>query len=130
MPLNERNCRTFHRKLYAGQLQTVTVHKRNDDMQASVVTAHKLFDCRWSSIAKSGQPIAGDQTSDHFRELHIPTIELHRVGILHINPLDRFIDKQGRTWQPESQQVITVKLFETHHCVQCRRCDDNPVPGV
>lgn len=130
MPLRKENTKHFHRGLYAGQLETITLLKRNDDMDASVVTAYKVFDCRWSSIDKSGQPIAGDEATNHFRTLHIPTIELSRIGVLHINVLDQFKDKEGRTWQPETNQKIEAKLWENHVCIFCRRCDGVKVHGV
>lgn len=130
MPLNERNTRSLYNHLYLGQTEKITILKRNDDMDAAVVTPHVIYRARWSRILKHGQPIAGDEATDHFRQLHIPRSELDRVGILHINVLDRFVDKKNRTWQPETNQVIRVQLFENEICVDCRRCDGVVVPGV
>ncbi len=121
MPLNERTTRTFHRTLYAGILQTVTLLKRDNDQQMGTVTSFKMFGCRWSKIFKSGEPIFKDILSSHPRTLHIPRIELDRIGIEFITPADRFVDKKNRVWQPESTTTITVKLFENHVCVDCLR---------
>lgn len=122
MPLNRYNTRTFHRTLYGGGiLETVTLLKRNDDLQQGTVRALKLFECRWGQITRTGETIAGDITSDHRRTIHIPVTELKRVGVAYINAADRFVDQDGRTWQPESPTVITVKLLENHVCVDCLR---------
>jgi hypothetical protein len=123
MPLNEKNTRTFHRTLYGGtgMLQTVTLLKRDDDQRQGNVTAYKLFQVRWSRIFKTGEPILGDMSSSHTRTVHLPRIELDRVGVAHINALDRFVDREGVTWQPESTTNITVKLFQNHICVVCLR---------
>ena len=92
MPMNARNVRQFHKTLYAGQLETVTLLKRNPDMDASVVTSYVLFNCRWSKLTKKGQQLDGEDTSNYQRTLHIPREELDRVGVNFINALDRFID--------------------------------------
>lgn len=120
MPLNKDNTRTFHRTLYAGQLETVTLLKRDDDQQEGTVRSVVLFDVRFSRIRKAGQPLRGDVSTGLFREIHIPRIQLDRVGVAYINVLDRFVDQSGRTWQPETDQPIQVKLFENHVCVMCR----------
>jgi hypothetical protein len=119
MPMNKRNVRSFHKFLYAGQLETVTILKRNPDLNASVVTAYDLFNCRWSRLTKRGQQLDGEDTSNYRRTLHIPRAELDRVGVNYINALDRFIDQENRYWQAESQLTITVKLFQQHICVEC-----------
>jgi hypothetical protein len=121
VPLNKNNTRTFHRTLYAGQLETVTLLKRDDDQRQGVVRSVKLFECRWSAIAKTGETYDGDMVSDHRRQLHIPRIIMDRAGVNYINPADRFVDKEGRTWCPESTEVIDIKLFENHICVMCQR---------
>lgn len=131
MPLTRDNCKFFQRTLYGpGILEKVTLLKRNDDMDASVVTSYLIFDIRWSRTIKSGQPIAGDELSNHYRTIHIPQLELDRVGVHHVNPLDRFVDKEGRTWQAESPQTITIQLLGNHICIECRRCDGINVLGV
>lgn len=122
MPLTRDNTRTFHRTLYGpGILETVTLLKRNDNQQQGVVRSVKLFDCRWGQIAKQGETYDGDMTSDHRRQLHIPRIELERAGVNYLNPADRYVDKQGRTWCNESTEVIDIKLMENHVCVWCQR---------
>lgn len=45
MPLRKNNTRTFHRTLYAGELQTITLLKRGDDQQEGTVRKVILFDC-------------------------------------------------------------------------------------
>ncbi len=111
----------FYRRLYGGKgmLQTVTLYKRNDDQQEGVVRTVQLFNCRWSMIFKTGEPLEGEMLSNHSRRLHIPTIELDRVGVHYINPIDYFKDRDGRFWQPESPQMITDKLLERHWCCDC-----------
>ena len=123
MPLNKKNTRTFHRTLYGTILEPVTLLKRGNDQQQGTVTGMSLFNCRWSRIFKSGQTLQADMTSSHRRTLHIPVVELDRVGVAFLNALDRFVDVEGRYWQPESGNTITVKLIENHVCVECLRVD-------
>ena len=117
MPLNRRTTRTFHRQLYATELESVTLLKRKDDQKQGTVVSYKLFECRWSRTIKTGEPLAGEMLSSHAAQLHIPRIMLDKVGVHYINPTDQFIDRKGRTWQPESTTTITNKLFENHVCV-------------
>ena len=124
MPLlTKNNCRTFHRKLYGGMgaLETVTLLKRGDNQQQGTVTQYTLHDIRHSPITKTGETITGDTVSDHHITWHIPRVELDRIGVYYLNPLDRIKDSQGRYWQPESDTLITVKLMETHLCLECVR---------
>lgn len=123
MPMDPSNVRTFHRALYGKILESVTLRKRGDDSMESVFTDHRLYECRWSRIFKQGEPIQKDMSSDHRRVLHIPRIQLDRVGVHYINAIDIFIDKDGRWWQPESTTLIEVKLMEQHICVACLRID-------
>lgn len=123
MPINRKNQKTFHRHLYAGMNETVTLHKRGNDQRQGTVTKYLLFQCRWSKIYKAGEPLQADMSSAHSRRLHIPVIELERNGIAFINAADEFIDKEGRHWRPESKQTITVQLIQQHFCVDCVRCD-------
>ena len=123
MPMNARNQRTFHRTLYAGMLEKITLLKRNDNQQQGTVRAITLYQCRRSMIFKKGQTIAGDELSDHRVTWHIPRVELDRVGVAFLNPLDIIKDNKNRYWQPESPTTITVKLFEVHVCVDCLRAD-------
>lgn len=133
MPLGENNTRTFHRTLYsgAGMLQTVTVLKRGNDQKQGTVTTFKLFECRWSKITKEGETIQADMVAEHKRVLHIPRIEMDRVGIGYFNVLDRFIDRNGRYWQPEAMEAgeIEIKLLENHWCVPCLRVDPPKDPN-
>jgi len=130
MPLNPNNVRSFHRTLYSGILETVTLLQRDDGMNASQIRTVKLFNVRWSRARKRGQQLDGDVSSDHRRELHIPQSEMDRVGVKHINPLYRFIDKDGRYWMPESDDTITQQLMMQHWCVPCQRTDPIPTSGV
>ncbi len=123
MPLRPENCRTFHRHLYIGWNEVFTLLKRGDDMSASQVTTYTLYDCRPSRIFKTGEPIAGQMMSSHKRTIHIPRIEIERVGVQYLNPLDRLIDRQGRYWQPESTTLMTVKLGLQHICCECLLTD-------
>lgn len=119
MPLRPELVRTFHRCLFSGWNQTVQLLKRKDDQQAGTVTRYELYDCYWGLVTKSGQPIKGEMQTSHRRTLHIPRIELERVGVHYIMPLDRFIDAEGRTWQPESTTQIAEKLQFQHVDVDC-----------
>jgi hypothetical protein len=121
MPLRRGNTRTFHRTLFGGILETITLMKRGDDQQQGTVVSYVLFQCRRGLITKTGETLAGDMVSSHRTIWHIPRIELDRIGISYLNPLDQIVDSQGRTWQPESTTEIVDKLFENHLDVQCLR---------
>lgn len=122
MPLNQSNCRTFTRKLFAGQLRTITLLKRDDDQREGVVTSYVLYECRRSLITKSGEPLAGDMSVDYRTVWHIPRRELDRVGVNYINVLDRIVDNVEKiTWQPEAQEEISNKLFSNEIDIQCVR---------
>ena len=125
MVLGKNSTRTFHRGLYCGKgmLEKITILKRNDDQQQGTVRSIVLFQCRRSQIFKTGEPLQGDMSAGHQTVWHIPRIELDRVGIDHLNALDRIIDPQGRTWQPEATTMITQKLFDNHVCISCLRVD-------
>ena len=124
MPLNKTNTRTFHRTLYAGILEKVTLLKREDDLRQGTVTSYTVYQIRWSRVYKSGEPFQGDMHSDHRRTIHIPRVELDRIGVAYINPADRFVDEQNRIWQPESTTQIVIPLFSNHICVDCLRADN------
>jgi len=130
MPLRPETVRTFHRTLYAGWNQTIILLKRGDDMQGVVVTPYTLFDCRPGQITKTGEPIQNQMLSDHRLPWHIPRIELDRVGVHYINPLDRIVDKYGRYWQPESTTEIIGKLSMQHVCVFCLMTDPPTGPST
>ena len=121
MPLGPHNTKTFHRTLYSGILQTVTVLKRNPDQQQGTIRAVRLFECRWSKTFQAGEPVAGIVASEDHRVLHIPRIELDRAGIEYFQADDRFVDQEGLTWQLESTNTVTTKLFLNHMCVAVRR---------
>ena len=136
MPISRYNQRTFHLHLYGspGMLQTITLLKRGDDQQEGTVTSIVLFQCRRSAIHKTGEAIAGDMLSNHRTVFHIPRIELDRVGIQYITPLDRIVERwknsppSTRTWQPEATTMIDVKLMETHLCLACLLLKSDPNP--
>ena len=121
MPMNRMNTRTFHRFLYAGMLETITLLKRNDNQQQGTVTSYIVHQCRRGQIFKTGETLAGDMISDHRTTWHFPRTELDRIGINYLNPADRIVDGKGRYWQPESTTEIRIKLFENHLCVDCLR---------
>ena len=132
MPLTKLNQMTFHRHLYAGELKTITMLKRDDDQREGTVRAVTLFDCRRGQVTKTGEPIQRDMLSNHSTVWHIPQIELRRVGIDHVNPADIIVestDDSGmalpipRYWQPESTTVILLKLFWNMANVDCFRID-------
>jgi hypothetical protein len=124
MPLRPGLVRTFHRTLFAGWNQMVTLLKRGDDQNEGTVTQYKLFNCRWSMIASTGEMIQADMTADHRRILHIPRIELDYNGIPYINSLDIFVDStQGRYWQKEATTEQHSKLSEQHLDIFCLRVD-------
>lgn len=124
MPMRKSNQRTFHRRLYAGQLQRLTLLKRDDDLRQGTVRSCSLFQCRRSEITKTGQTIQHDMTSNNRCTWQIPRTELDRVGVNYLNPLDRFYDPvDGGTWEPESTTLITVRLFGNWISVDCLRVD-------
>ena len=119
--IGENTQNWFYRRLYGGKgmLQTVTLLKRKDDQAQGTVTSHVLYRVRWSMRFHSGESLLGEMAAGDSVRLHIPNVRLKAIGVHYINALDRFVDRSGRTWQPESNQVITVKLIETHTCVDC-----------
>lgn len=129
MPLRKSNTRSFHKKLYAGELETITLLKRDNNFRAMVITKYTLFNCRMGQITKSGEQLDNDQTSNMRRTLHIPREELDRVGVQYLKALDTFIDSQNRFWQAQSDTTITGKLWENHYDVECVRIDPpkNPI---
>jgi len=126
MPIRRSTTRTFHRNLYAKILQSCVLLKRNDDQQEGTVTSYQLFNCRRSRISRSGEPLVGDESSNHSCSWHVPRVELSRVGVDHIMVLDRIVDVYGRYWQPESTTYIIDTLIENHVCINCLRTDPYP----
>ena len=104
-------------------METVTCLKRNDDLQEGTVRSVTLHDCRWSMIYKLGEPIQSSMASEDNRVLHVPRMSMEKGRIDYFNAVDRFVDKYGRYWQPESPQTLTSKLWENHLCIECRRTD-------
>lgn len=122
MPLNPKNTRRFHRRLYAGQLETVTLIKRNPDQQAGTTKSYKLFNCRHSYYYRIGEPHVEDLDTGNNCVWHIPREELDRVGVAYINQLDVIVDKRGRHWQPEANTAgMTMKLWENHIDMACKQ---------
>lgn len=129
MPLNASNQRTFHRRLFSEQIRPVTLLKRGPDQQQGTVRAIKLWEAWPSSISKQGEPLQGDMTTEHTITWHFARIELDRVGVAYLSALDRVVDHEGRTWQPESDDLIEVKLFQVHVHMRCKRADP-PASGA
>lgn len=123
MPMNRSNTKTFTRRLFAGMIETVTILKRNNDQQQGTVTAYTLFNVRNGPKVKTKEPIQRDMSADYRTTFHVPTIELHRVGIHYINAADRFVKKDGSYWQPESDTTITVKMLDNEIDIDCVRVD-------
>jgi hypothetical protein len=124
MPMRKSNTRTFHRRLYGGQLQRLTLLKRDDDLRQGTVRALQLFQTRRGAITKTGQTLQHDMVTNQRCTWQLPRTELDRVGVAYINPLDRFVDPvEGGTWQPESTTSISVKLFGNWVSVDCLRID-------
>ncbi len=117
--------KVFHRYLFAGMNETLTLLKRLPDQQSGTVTSYLLFDCRRSVIHKAGEPIQGDMSSRHYTVWHIPIIEMERIGVSYIGPLDRIVNFEG-TWQPESGQDISTKLIAQHIDVACLMVAPSP----
>ncbi len=120
--------RDFHRRLYAGMLQTITILKRDNDQQQGTVRRVSVANCRQSMVFKDGEPIQGDMTSNHRCVWHLSKIDLDAAGVTYINAADR-IDNTNAPfgvpgiWQPESGTEVIVKLFGNHVCVSCLRVD-------
>ena len=127
MVLKRNTTRTFHRRLYAGEMEKVKILKRNDDQQQGTVRALICYQARRSAIIKTGETYQGDMIGDHTTVWHIPFVEMQRLGINYFNPADRIVQLEGRekgnTWMPEATTVIDVKLFGNHIDLACKRCD-------
>jgi hypothetical protein len=128
MPLRKINQRTFYKRLYSGQLKTITLLKRNVDLQQGTVTTYTMYGVRRSRITKTGETIQADMTSNHRTVWHIPRTEMDRLGLTDINALDRIVEQsiyptETRWWQPESTVTIDIKLFEDMITIACVRID-------
>lgn len=118
-----KTTRFFHRWLFSGRTEKVKLLKRKDNQQQGTVTEYALYECRWAGITKQGETIQQDIQVGHRRILHVPVSELERIGVEYINPADRFVDKENRYWQPESDDTIFVKMFGNHLDIPCQRID-------
>lgn len=123
MPLRKEMCGTFHRTLFSGWNQTITLLKRDDDQREGVVRSLMLFDCRKGMETKTTEPIQADMSANHSVIWHIPVVEINRVGVRYFNALDRIVDEQNEWWQPEATTEIILKLGRTHFDLVCLRVD-------
>lgn len=124
MPLRKNNTRHFHRVLYSGQLETVTLLKREDGQKSGNVRSILLFEARRGMEYKTGEPIQGEMSSAHSMEWHLPVSELEANGVTYINPGDAIVDENGFKYQYESESgSLTTKLFRNHICMPCVRRD-------
>lgn len=121
--LRKKVMRNAHRYISSGRQEKVELLKRDDDQRQGTVTRYLIFQCRWTKISRTGELIQSEILVDNNRTLHVPVVELKRVGVHHINPADRFIDIEGRYWQPESSTTIEEKLFSSHLDIFCVRID-------
>lgn len=126
MPLKRINSPSISRKIYAGQMEKVTLLKRKDDQQEGQVVAYTLFECRRGNISKTGEPIQLDMTVSHSVQWVIPAQQLLKISVNYLNVLDRIIDKYGMWWQPESNQTITLSQFDQEYIIDCVRIDPTP----
>jgi hypothetical protein len=106
-------------------LETIRFHKRDDDLRQGVVTTYVLYECRKGAVSKTGEPIAGSMAGVMRVTWHIPRSELERVGINYINAIDEIEELEGRfkgrKWNPESDTMIDIKLFENHIDLECKQ---------
>lgn len=136
MPLKRRNQHVFHRKLYAGQLERITLLKRGDDQQEGTVVAYTLYQCRRGNITKSGEAIYLDVPAFDYIQWLIPCVELRRIGVNYLNVLDRIVDQFGAFYQAESPETMTLAIFDNYYVVPSRRVDPYPnsvlfgIPGI
>lgn len=121
MPLNPSNTRNFYRRLYAGEMETVTLHKRGDNQQQGTVVSHLIFNARRGDIAHHGETIRGSMQSSDQTYWVIPTEELNRVGVNYLSPLDVIEQENGQRWQPEGTTTIMEKTFSNYYYLACRR---------
>lgn len=132
MPLKRNNTRTFHRVLYAGELQKVILFKRGDDYQEGVIRKITLFEVRRSQITKNGQPLQNEMLVHHQSDWHFCVAELLRNGVQYMNPLDKWYDPvEGHWYQQETNQAQQVKVFGNFLTIQAIRVDPprgTPIP--
>lgn len=119
--IRRNNSKTYHRRVFAGQLQRLTLIKRDDDQQEGTQRTLTIFQAWRSEVSKSGEPIQAGMAATQTVTWYVPKTELDRVGVDHVNVLDRLIDKQYGTgvWQPESDQQINTHLWGNYVEVNC-----------
>lgn len=136
MPMRRINSHVFHRRLYSGQLQKITILKRNDDQAEGTVTRYELYQCRRGNLNKYGEAINLDVPAFETTQWLIPCVELRRVGINYLNVIDRIVDQFNMWWQPESGDPIDLNIFDQYYSILARRIDPYPTfvllgnPGV
>lgn len=123
MPMSRRNSQVFHRTLYAGQLEKITLLKRGDDQNEGQVVAYILFQCRRGNLAKQGEALQGEMAVSHSTQWVIPNTELRRVGVNYIDVLDRIVDQFNMWWQPESANSIVLSQFDNFTIIETVRVD-------
>lgn len=135
MGLNPRIAATVTRRLYAGKLMSVRLLKRGDNQRQNEVKEHRLFDVRRSRESKTGETIQGSMDVQHRATWHVPARELRRLGITHLNPLDRIVadrdqsnvpitdSRQWTYWQPTAETMIDLKLWNEEIDLECERVD-------
>lgn len=122
--VTRQNQNVFYRNLYHTWHETsVTLLKRNNDQQQGTVVSYLLFNIRRRQISHTGEPIQGSMGAGDFVEWMFPMIELQRVGLNNINALDRIVDNDGQTWQPEAPDTIRFRLGKNYISVSTRRAD-------
>ena len=114
MPMRRESTHVWHRRLYGGQLEKVTLLKRDDDQAEGTVRALIVYQMRRKMIFRAGEPLQGDITSTHHISWVFPKVELRRLGVAYISAIDRIVDSFGRTWQPESTTRIDQDVGEFH----------------
>ena len=124
MPLRDYNTRILHRRTYGGNMVKITLLKRGDDQAMGTVTSYTLFQCRIRSRQHTGEPIRTSLAAGDRSEWMVPACELARVGIDHINALDRIVGPDGQVWQPEAPEGIHIRLFTNIISIPVRRAKD------
>jgi len=87
MPLNKHNCRVFHRTLFAGILETVTLLKRNDDQQENVVQSYVLFQCLLPDNQISGDFVGASKTRYSGEAVKLQTLSGTQLGVTVNHPV-------------------------------------------
>jgi hypothetical protein len=126
MVIRRDNQQTFHRHMFAGISQPITVWKREDYPNRSVIHQLRIFDCWRSTIRRFGEQYSmGDQVSNHHVTWHIPVIELRKYNVTTFNMLDKIVEDDQTFWQPEAPKVIVYDLMSNYFDVECVRVEAN-----